>query len=524
MVYNNENIETRGLYLRVGAVMALDALVYGAFILFQTRLINNITDGQFDFMVFGFTLLFFAAYIGLEFLENYVRESEYAKYCVRVKTAAGRAYLMQPADAHIKKSYDENISFFQNIMSAVLNQNVYLTLYCMKQLCTFIVSFVVLIAVSWLCSIPIVIAAVVFGMVIKFFKNRLQASQTALQDTKTMLVKEITQVYDGFDEIHINGMTGAADARLKRECAATENALMDYRNNMLKAEVMGVGQNMIIYIIILIVGGILAGAGYVGVGVFVSGAELSVGALNGLSMFMQLQGAVKGSAALRKQLVEYIDSSCTAVDTQQAYSGGGDILLEAQGLKLGYDERKILDDVDISICRGRKYLLMGESGCGKTTLLNVLMKHRSADAGTVAWHTGKIAYVTQEPFLFEGTLRENLVFDGSMSDGRLRELLVRAGLDFQPDMMVEDNGANMSGGQRARVSLVRALIEEPELIIADEPTANLDAALGEEIEKLILTLYEKSAVLMVTHRSYCADMYDNSIRLSEGKLKDEGVR
>lgn len=183
---------------------------------------------------------------------------------------------------------------------------------------------------------------------------------------------------------------------------------------------------MIMYILILIGGGLLAQKGMAGIGVFVSAAELSVQALNEWTSITRLYSLVRGSEQLKKELDTYINTP--GMTYRQKSAAAGDLLMDVQGLSFRYEENApLLDNIDLSIRKGEKYLIVGESGCGKSTLLELLSGHKSCDIGKLDFFTNKIAYVPQTPFLFSGTLKENLVFDRQIDESVVKSLWKRQG-------------------------------------------------------------------------------------------------
>ncbi len=327
------------------------------------------------------------------------------------------------------------------------------------------------------------------------------------------------ELHRGYGEIHINQMEALAEKEFDGINRREERAALDYHAGLLSVELMGIGQNMAVYILILVVGGWLAMGGMVGLGVLLSAAELSVQALGAWSMLTRLWGRVKGTQGLRKELEDYLRQPEQPL--RQTLPGEGDILLEARQLRFRFEEdTPLLEGVDFSIRPGEKYLIMGDSGQGKSTFLELLTEHRMPREGVLNCYTREIAYLPQEPFLFAGSLRENLTLGVVMEEQALTDMIRSLELDLSLDMPVEDGGGNLSGGQKARIALARALLAEPELLFADELTANLDQHLGEQVERLLLTRYPQMALCCVAHRTYAPEGYTAVLRLAQGGMRE----
>ena len=201
-----------------------------------------------------------------------------------------------------------------------------------------------------------------------------------------------------------------------------------------------------------------------------------------------------------------------------------------------------LDDVSLTLDRGSYTAVMGPSGSGKSTLLNLVGCLDTPTAGTVsvdgedvtALSGGQRARVRGQAvgFVFQTfnlmprlTAEENvalpLVFQGVARDERLeraRDLLDRVGLGDRTD----HRPSELSGGQRQRVAIARALVTDPAIVLADEPTGNVDTETGERIMALLDDLHAAgNTILLVTHQRSIADRAERIVRLRDGEI--EGI-
>lgn len=205
--------------------------------------------------------------------------------------------------------------------------------------------------------------------------------------------------------------------------------------------------------------------------------------------------------------------------------------------------RNSLDGVSAYFDAGKKYLLVGESGSGKTTLLQLLTDCFDSYAGNVLIDgtelrsfseesiCRKIGVMTQEVFLFQDTLRQNLALYGDYSDEEIKDALKRAGLDGDGklfpdglDTMIEENGRNFSGGERQRIALARVLLHGFSWLFFDEFTSNLDVHNALLVEEQLLRL-EGITLLTVSHHlnDRIARMYDEILVLDSGKIVEKGT-
>lgn len=176
--------------------------------------------------------------------------------------------------------------------------------------------------------------------------------------------------------------------------------------------------------------------------------------------------------------------------------------------------KPLIRDFSLVIKKGGRYLLKGPSGCGKTTAVNLLLRYHDLQSGEITIDGEPIAafcdtyslitVVRQEPVLFCDTLRNNLTMYQPVDEGSLIDLLNSLGLSKYAnadalDAMVTEGGANLSGGEKKRVCLARALLRDTEVLILDEPLANLDDDTARAIESLLLGIRDRT-LLVVSHR------------------------
>lgn len=220
-------------------------------------------------------------------------------------------------------------------------------------------------------------------------------------------------------------------------------------------------------------------------------------------------------------------------------------ILNAANLKkyYGKDESlvKALDDVSISIENGEFIAIIGTSGSGKSTLLNMLGGLDVPTSGNVTIEENHLENMTDEQltvfrrkrigFIFQNynlipylTAYENIVLpvrlDGKKED---KELLNKIAHFLDLDGKLKKYPSHMSGGQQQRVAIARALISKPAIILADEPTGNLDSKTTDKVIDLLKMTSEtfKQTIVMITHNPEISEKADRQIRIEDGKLREE---
>ena len=224
-------------------------------------------------------------------------------------------------------------------------------------------------------------------------------------------------------------------------------------------------------------------------------------------------------------------------------------MLTMTGLSKAYRtdtvETTALDNVDLEIAEGEFVAIMGPSGCGKSTLLNVMGMLDSPTSGSYVFDGKEVAGLTEGQladtrkrfigFIFQSfnlvdelSVRENvelalLYHDIAAAERRERvdRVLDKVGIAHR----AKHRPAQLSGGQQQRVAVARALVAEPRLILADEPTGNLDTAHGEEVMRMLRQLNEEgSTIVMVTHSPAHADYASRVVSMLDGRILQQRRR
>jgi len=208
-------------------------------------------------------------------------------------------------------------------------------------------------------------------------------------------------------------------------------------------------------------------------------------------------------------------------------------LLETTGLKKSFGLKTVLRGIDLAVCSGESVALMGANGAGKTTLLRILACLTSPSSGSAridGWDSGRdaqrvrrlVGFVAHQPYLYdELTAEENLLFFGKMyavKDARERaaQLLQRVGLEKR----ARERVGVLSRGQAQRLSLARALLHAPRVLLLDEPDAGLDEE-GYELVEAVLAEHSAGggAVLFTTHQLERAlKLADSLVMLGKGRI------
>ena len=245
---------------------------------------------------------------------------------------------------------------------------------------------------------------------------------------------------------------------------------------------------------------------------------------------------VRASVSLRR-IVEFMDVP-TEVEPKQDKSFSFKKKIAFKDVEFAYNGHPVLRHFDLELEKGKTYALVGASGCGKSTVVDLLCRFYQPQKGEIAIddapcrafglgkYRDRIGLVSQEAQLFRDSVLENIRY------GRLdssKEEIERAAEDLEIEepedalATVCDSKANLSGGQKQRIALARAVLKNPEIIVLDEATSALDSDSEEKLLRRLKSQADDKTLIIVSHRLSAVREVDEIVCMDEGKIVEKGT-
>jgi ATP-binding cassette, subfamily B, bacterial len=262
-----------------------------------------------------------------------------------------------------------------------------------------------------------------------------------------------------------------------------------------------------------------------------------------LDSMSRIVSVTQKSASAAKRIFDILDHVSSVPDPEKPVPMGRTVgHIQVSNVGFRYGNRQVNQGINLNIAPGEMIGLVGHSGSGKSTLVNLICRFYDVSEGSIkvdgvdirsyaiSDYRRNIGLVLQEPFLFFGTIAENLAYgkpDATRAEiiaaaraAHAHEFILRLPQGY--DSMVGERGQGLSGGERQRISIARALLIDPRILILDEATASVDSETEKEIQKALENLVQGRTTIAIAHRLSTLHRANRLVVLDRGKVVEEG--
>ena len=409
---------------------------------------------------------------------------------------------------------------------------------------TFLTAFVILALTSWK------LAGVLFGPLILivplvyWFSTRVQRKYRKQRESTGDITAVLENLISGISVVQAYNAQDWESNRVDRESASYREQAIGASQDRNRFVPMIYAIAGVAFGLLASVGGALAGNGEITTGELVTFLLISTRMTMPLFIFGILINQLQRGEAAARRVFAVVDLEPEIYDNEDAIELTEEISsVEFKDVYFTYPNTTVpvLSGISFKAEGGDFLGIMGHTGAGKTTILKLLMRYYTPDSGDVLINgvsivdytldsvRDKIGFVSQEPFLFYGSIKDNVIYNQSANDDELQTALELAGawefiqeIEEGLETMVGDRGAKLSGGQRARVSLARALLKQPSLLILDEASSALDAETERRIQENLIASGNDRATLAVAHRLSTIRNADEILSMVDGAVVERG--
>lgn len=408
-----------------------------------------------------------------------------------------------------------------------------------------LLSFLISLCALFYISPYIVIFISIFGVLGFIIPNALSKKLVIEKNEYSKNLEEITSVtkdlFSGFEVIKGFNISKKINKIFVKNSLNVENSKR--KCSILEAIIKGfsLAFSVTIYLGVLILGGYLMYKESISVGTAIIIIQLSTHIVGPVKTSISLINQIKSVSLIGKKVEDILNVNNESEESEEIKSFRD--CIDVKDLNFSYTkERNALKNIHLKFERNKKYAIVGESGCGKSTLIKLIMRYYNEYEGKITIDNKDlnkiyssdlyktISMIQQNVFMFDDSIKENIRLFSNYSDESVIESCKRSGimglinrLEDGIDSLVGENGNKLSGGEKQRIAIARALINETKILILDESTSALDNETAYSLEKSLLNL-ENLTMIVVTHKlikNLLTD-YDEIIVMKDGMVIEKG--
>jgi subfamily B ATP-binding cassette protein MsbA len=410
---------------------------------------------------------------------------------------------------------------------------------------TILTSFAWLLWINWRLTLMTFFVLPIVAVVIRYFSRRLRRIARDVQTRTGSMTHVLEEMIGGHRIVRIFGGE-------EYERARAVKAANSLRNSMTKQSSASAASSPLTQVMAAIAVGVIiwvalsqSQTGKLDLGMFASYLVALLTLLERLKSLSGINAAIQRGMAAAESIFGLLDRDVEPdTGTVVLARARGELRFDRVSLRYAGSEREALADVSLTIRPGETVALVGSSGSGKSSLVNLIPRFYEPTAGrlfidghdvttlTLSSLRAQIALVSQDVMLFDDTILANIAY-GAMS-GTPRELVERAAaaahaLEFvrmMPqgfDTRVGENGVRLSGGQRQRIAIARAILKDAPLLILDEATSALDSESERQVQAALDTLMQGRTTLVIAHRLSTIEHADRIVVLERGRVVEQGT-
>lgn len=523
----NKNKRSFIVYI-VGALLTTPANILVTLALSYIFKVLDATSTQETIQIL--TVTAFLAYlpIFLQIISRYMRIGFMKDILLDVRMMSYRKLLSQKTSEFSKQSIDTYQSKLINDINLFEQEFFLSVLNIIFSVGSFIITIIVLFTVSFEIALITIFASILMYVMTKTFEKPILKNKEKIMMESAKYQKGVTNILSGLETIMFYQAS-------KRFLKVFNKDVVSYEDMKSKDYFLNeVSTNLLTFVAFLI-----QVIGYIYALFLFSNQKLS---LEGLVIVINITGNIQWTIIHLMSMINRFKSSHKIYEEIVRHD---DIVIEpntfkfdhsllVSNLNYAYGENLVLNNINLNVKKNDKVLIYGESGSGKTTFINTLVKNLDDFDGRITYDqipletidyeslNKGVGYVRQEHFLFNDSIKNNIVLDKAFYQERFDEVLKMSSIyDFvhsledQEEFQLLDNGSNISGGQRQRLNIARELYQDKPIIILDEPSASLDDLNASIIYKNLLSLNKTILIISHRHLEYLKENVDVSQSLSE---------
>lgn len=508
--------------------------------------IDIVSTGQMDDfrrIVFG-TLIFMVLYLGFNNLRNFYMQKMINHYIGQLRSLLFRKIMSYSFAGFSKSSTSDYLSLLTNDIQ-IYQEGIVRSKLCIVQ--NAISATIVLLALlntNISITFLIITCTAIIYFFPRLFNNKISLAQEKVSEQLARITGTASDYLEGFYVISTYNYQKKAGEKFdftNKKYYEKKNSL---DKNLSKSETLSSALSVATELLVLFVSAQFVFMNILNVGKMVAVMQLTGAFVQPLILIMTNLPKISGGRAIEERFLNIlnIDGNDMVNPKEESALLTFEKNVELYNIGFSYEgKKKILHEIDLKIQKGKKYAIVGGSGAGKTTLINIINGIYRQSTGNILvdgypienkyqQYINLFATVGQNTFLFNSTVQENITLTEKDDANHLVDACKISGVSelikdqkCKLDQIIQENGANLSGGQKQKIALARAIYHEKPVLILDEGMSAIDKKSAYDIEKRLLDR-KNVTLLSITHdiHSPLLKEYDEIIFLVDGRIETIG--
>lgn len=395
-----------------------------------------------------------------------------------------------------------------------------------------IIALIIMFVISHTLFIISLCMLFIYIIIIVLFKNKYHTLINDVQKAKSDVNSYMVESLHAFETVKGIHIENEVNDKFEKKYVNLLKHIFNYQNFYFFIHFLKEFVNSFGFLIIIIIGSIQVINNNISLGNLITFNALLTFFLEPIRNIIDLDSNINEAKNALLRILELIELKKDKGIIDKSIKGS----IEFRKLTYSYDNKNnILKNINLKIEQGSKIVVVGKSGSGKSTLFKLLMKYHNINMGKIFIDNvdinnykknslNNILYLSQNEILFTDSIYNNINIDNNDYNVFLNvcekcyvdEIISKGNLGY--NMMIEENGFNISGGERQRIILARTLLKPFNILIIDEGTNQIDVNLERKILKNIFKLHKTKTIIFITHRLDNIDLFDKLIELENGKI------
>jgi ABC-type multidrug transport system fused ATPase/permease subunit len=503
------------------------------------QLLDIVMAGNMDKFIrtIIFSLIYFVILGIFLFLQSLLEKKIICKIMSQIRSDSFQGIISYSIEDFSKNNSADYISSITNDVK-ILEDNFLIPLFAVIQYTViFVSSLLIMIYFDLIVTLSVIAAIGIMFIVPSLIGGILEKQQNHFSEKLSEFTVSLKDILSGFEIIKSYSMKKYIINRFDKSNKDTINAKYSVDKLIALNEGLSSFLALMVQIVVLFLSAYFIITGRITVGVLLGMVQVSSNLANPLLMIFTNVPKIKSMQPIIKKLNDF--SICAEDEIQKNNVHVFQECISAKELSFSYDrQNEVLHRINCTIEKGKKYVIVGKSGCGKTTLINLLSGYYTDYNGSIRYDGKQLnsldtndvlllsSTIHQNVYMFDETIYDNICLHEDYSPETVAKAVKESGLsEFiseLPDGLsykVGENGTNLSGGQKQRIALARAMIRNKPILILDEGTSAVDMQTAYDIESKLLEM-KNLTLITITHniKKEILELYDKVIYMENGTI------